>query len=49
MKAITVGDNSAGLGRNLEFFGSEFENGGKRCSLGNAEPEIMREKTAKSE
>lgn len=42
VKAITIGDDSAGLWRNLEFLGRKFENGGKRCSLGNAEPEIMK-------
>lgn len=42
IKAITIGDNSAGLWRNLEFFGRKFENGGKRCSLRNAEPEIVK-------
>jgi len=44
MKEITIGDNSAGLWRNFEFFSSKFENGGKRCSLGNTETEIVKEK-----
>lgn len=35
---ITVGDNSTGLGRDFEFLGGEFENGGERGCLGNAKP-----------
>lgn len=31
-----VGDDSAGLRRHFELFGSEFENGGERCCLWNA-------------
>lgn len=40
IKWITVGDDSAGLGRHFEFFSCEFENGSKRGSLWDAEPEI---------
>lgn len=35
----TVGDDSAGLGRNLELFGCEFENGSERGSFGHAKSE----------
>ncbi len=38
-KGITVGDDSAGLGRHFELFGSEFENGGERGCFRNAKPE----------
>lgn len=41
-KESTIGDDGAGLGRHFEFLGCEFENGGERCSLWNAESEIAK-------
>jgi uncharacterized protein YifN (PemK superfamily) len=32
------------LWRNLEFFSCKFENSSKRCSLRNAEPEIVKKR-----
>lgn len=39
-KSNTISDDCAGLGRYFEFLGREFENGGERSGLRDAETEV---------